>query len=144
MSEGRSRLARVAIAATWAAAAGLLFLVSLATFDLFGVSGQLGEFIRQGAGSGPKFVAWLLLLFTASAWVFVFLRHSLEDLGVFRREDQFTDWREGIDQTSLDGPALADDLQNSDNQSSGDWRTKTPLRSRRKPPPRLGTRYINR
>lgn len=148
VSEEKSQLARCAIVAIWAAAAGILLFVFLATFDLFDVSGQLGEYIRQGAGSDLKFVAWLLLLCTVSGWVFVFLRHSLEDLGIFRKEDQFVDWQEGIDQSSFYGPALSDDPQNlhsrNRNRNSRDWRSRTPLRSRRKPPPKLGTRYINR
>ena len=148
MSGEKSKLARCAIVAIWSAAAGLLLLVFLATFDLFDITGQLGEYIRQGAGSDIKFVAWLLLLFTASAWVFVFLRHSLEDLGFIRKEDQFVDWQESIDQMSFSGPALSDHTQNlhsqNQNKDSGDWRNRTPLRSRRKPPPRLGTRYVNR
>ena len=148
MSQEKSKLARYVTFAIWAAAAGILFLVFLATFDLFDLTGQLGEYIRQGAGSDLKFVAWLLLLFTASAWVFVFLRHSLEDLGLLRKEDQFVDWRDDIDQTTFTGPALSDHTQNlqdhNRNKESKDWPSKTPLRSRRKAPPKLGTRYVNR
>ena len=103
--------------------------------------GMIGTLIRQGAGTGLKLAANIMVLGVATVCVWVFLRHSLEDLGLLKKQDEWTEWRDVPDPEALTGPALGPPEPRSgerhDDRPHEQWQSAGALRSRRRQRPKV-------
>jgi len=137
MREDKSLAVRILIATAWGAVFLFLLFLFFALFEIFGIGGQFGSYTRQAAGGGPKLVVSAILVLSTMICAFVFLRHSIEDLGLIPKEDEFVDWRQEIHNEILDGPALSNHAQTALGWNrGGTFRNRTRLRNRRHGPRR--------
>lgn len=110
--------------------------------------GQIGRYVRQGAGGGLKLVANVIVISLATICVSVFFRHSLEDLNIIKKKDEWTEWRNEPDPSKLAGPALRGTGPSTPEDESvlpaDRWPDRTSIRRRRRPPSKVHWGSIKR
>ena len=99
-------------------------------------SGPISVFLRNGASTGIKLFANVLVLSVTTFCVWVLLRLSLENLGVLRKRDQWIDWRTSPSPEPMHGPAVSGKSSSTHSSAPSPipaWPGRTLLRSQRNP-----------
>ncbi len=99
-------------------------------------SGPISVFLRNGASTGIKLFANVIVLSITTLCVWVLLRLSLENLGLLRKRDQWIDWRSSPSPELVDGPAVGGNGPSTQPAAPSPipaWPGRTLLRSQRNP-----------
>ncbi len=99
-------------------------------------SGPISVFLRNGASTGIKLFANVLVLSVTTLCVWVLLRLSLENLGLLRKRDQWIDWRSSPSPELGHGPAVGGKRSSTQSGTPSPipaWPSRTLLRSQRNP-----------